>query len=195
MQGRAILEKFVCGICACENFWTAENIIEDSVERIRQQVGEEQVLLGLSGGVDSSVVAALLHKAIGDQLTCIFVDNGLLRHCEGDQVMTQFADHMGVHVIRIDAEERFLAKLEGVTDPELKRKAIGNLFIEIFEEQAEKLGNAKWLAQGTIYPDVIDAAGAATGKAHLINSPHYCGGRPDAMQLALAAPLRRLLEV
>jgi GMP synthase (glutamine-hydrolysing) len=161
---------------------------------VRDRVGQDNVVLGLSGGVDSSVVAALLHKAIGDQLTCIFVDTGLLRYCEGDQVMAQFADHMGVHVIRIDAEDRFLAKLEGISDPELKRKAIGNLFIEIFEEEAEKLDNAKWLAQGTIYPDVIESAGAATGKAHLIKSHHNVGGLPEDMKLELVEPLRELFK-
>lgn len=157
-------------------------------------MGEEEVLLGLSGGVDSSVVAALLHKAIGDQLTCVFVDNGLLRYKEGDQVMATFAEHMGVKVIRVDAEQRFLDALEGEVDPEKKRKIIGNMFVDIFEEQANKLANAKWLAQGTIYPDVIESAGAKTGKAHLIKSHHNVGGLPDYMKLKLCEPLRELFK-
>jgi GMP synthase (glutamine-hydrolysing) len=161
---------------------------------VRDRVGDGHVILGLSGGVDSSVVAALLHEAIGDQLTCIFVDNGLLRHREGDQVMEQFAEHMGVKVIRIDAEERFLARLEGLTDPEDKRKAIGNLFIEIFEEEASKHNDADFLAQGTIYPDVIESAGASTGKAHLIKSHHNVGGLPADMRLKLVEPLRELFK-
>ena len=193
-QGVAIYARFLHQICGCGSAWTSANIIDATIDDVRARVGQDEVVLGLSGGVDSSVVAALLHKAIGDQLTCIFVDNGLLRYCEGDQVMAQFADHMGVHVIRVDAEGRFLAKLEGVSDPELKRKAIGNLFIEIFEEQAEKLDNAKWLAQGTIYPDVIESAGAATGKAHLIKSHHNVGGLPEDMKLELVEPLRELFK-
>jgi GMP synthase (glutamine-hydrolysing) len=170
------------------------NIIDATIADVRARVGQDEVVLGLSGGVDSSVVAALLHKAIGEQLTCIFVDTGLLRYREGDQVMEQFAEHMGVQVIRIDAEARFLAKLEGLTDPEDKRKAIGNLFIDIFEEEAGKLANAKWLAQGTIYPDVIESAGAATGKAHLIKSHHNVGGLPEEMKLDLVEPLRELFK-
>jgi GMP synthase (glutamine-hydrolysing) len=156
--------------------------------------GDDEVLLGLSGGVDSSVVAALLHKAIGEQLTCVFVDNGLLRYKEGDQVMATFAEHMGVKVIRVDAEKRFLDALEGVEDPERKRKIIGNLFIEVFEEEAAKLKNATWLAQGTIYPDVIESAGAKTGKAHLIKSHHNVGGLPEHMKLKLLEPLRELFK-
>ncbi len=193
-QGQRIIERFVQEIAGCEALWTADNIIEDSVARIREQVGSDQVLLGLSGGVDSSVVAALLHKAIGEQLTCVFVDNGLLRYQEGDQVMTTFARHMGVKVIRVDAESRFLDALEGVTDPEQKRKIIGNLFIEVFEEEAEKLTDVKWLAQGTIYPDVIESAGAKTGKAHLIKSHHNVGGLPEFMKLKLLEPLRELFK-
>lgn len=193
-QGQRILERFVHDICGCEALWTSGNIIEDSIASLRQQVGGEEVLLGLSGGVDSSVVAALLHKAIGDQLTCVFVDNGLLRHQEGDQVMATFAEHMGVRVIRVDAEARFLGALEGVTDPEQKRKIIGNLFVEVFEEEAAKLENAKWLAQGTIYPDVIESAGAKTGKAHLIKSHHNVGGLPEHMKLKLCEPLRELFK-
>ena len=194
LQGSAIYARFLHQICGCASEWTSANIIDATIADVRSRVGQGEVVLGLSGGVDSSVVAALLHKAIGDQLTCIFVDTGLLRYREGDQVMEQFADHMGVHVIRVDAEERFLEKLAGLSDPELKRKAIGNLFIEIFEEQAEKLDNAKWLAQGTIYPDVIESAGAATGKAHLIKSHHNVGGLPEDMKLDLVEPLRELFK-
>ena len=193
-QGQRIIERFVHGICGCQNFWTANNIIEDNVVRIRQEVGEEEIILGLSGGVDSSVVAALLHKTVGQQLTCVFVDNGLLRYREGDQVMAMFAEHMGVKVIRVDAEARFLKALAGVSDPEQKRKIIGNLFVEIFDEEANKLKNAKWLAQGTIYPDVIESAGAKTGKAHLIKSHHNVGGLPAHMKLKLCEPLRELFK-
>jgi GMP synthase (glutamine-hydrolysing) len=194
LQGRVILERFVGDICGCDSFWTAANIIDDSVERIRQQVGDQQVLLGLSGGVDSSVVAAMLHKAIGDQLTCIFVDTGLLRYAEGDQVMATFAKHMGVRVIRVDAGDRFLGALEGAEDPEDKRKIIGGLFIDIFEEQAGACGNVQFLAQGTIYPDVIESAGSRTGKAHVIKSHHNVGGLPEKMNLALVEPLRELFK-
>ena len=193
-QGQRIIERFVHGICGCQNLWTANNIIEDNVVRIRQEVGEEEIILGLSGGVDSSVVAALLHKTVGQQLTCVFVDNGLLRYREGDQVMAMFAEHMGVKVIRVDAEARFLKALAGVSDPEQKRKIIGNLFVEIFDEEANKLKNAKWLAQGTIYPDVIESAGAKTGKAHLIKSHHNVGGLPAHMKLKLCEPLRELFK-
>jgi GMP synthase (glutamine-hydrolysing) len=157
-------------------------------------VGDEEVLLGLSGGVDSAVTAALLHKAIGDRLTCVFVDTGLLRLGEGQQVMNTFAEHLGVRVIRIDAEDRFLAALEGVADPERKRKIIGGLFVEIFEEEAAKLRYVAWLAQGTIYPDVIESAGAKTGKAHVIKSHHNVGGLPAAMRLKLLEPLRELFK-
>ncbi len=193
-QGERILKRFVLDICGCEALWNAGNIIEESIESVRERVGSEEVLLGLSGGVDSSVVAALLHKAIGNQLTCVFVDTGLLRYQEGDQVMATFAEHMGVHVIRVDAEQRFLLALEGEADPERKRKIIGNLFIEIFDEESEKLANAQWLAQGTIYPDVIESAGASTGKAHLIKSHHNVGGLPDYMKLKLLEPLRELFK-
>ncbi len=194
LQGRRILERFVSGICGCEALWTAENIIEDAVERTRRQVGSEEVLLGLSGGVDSSVVAALLHRAIGDQLTCIFVDTGLLRYHEGDQVMATFAKHMGVRVIRVNARQRFLDALAGIPDPEQKRVVIGNLFIEIFEEQAQQIGAARFLAQGTIYPDVIESAGARTGKAHVIKSHHNVGGLPEHMRMQLVEPLRELFK-
>mgnify|MGYP001813234411 CR=1 FL=1 len=193
-QGQRIVERFVHDICGCGNLWTAGNIIDDSVAGIRELVGDDEVLLGLSGGVDSSVVAALLHKAIDEQLTCVFVDNGLLRYGEGDQVMATFAEHMGVKVIRVDAEQRFLDALAGKADPEEKRKIIGNLFVDIFEEQAAKLANAKWLAQGTIYPDVIESAGSKTGKAHLIKSHHNVGGLPDYMKLKLCEPLRELFK-
>ena len=193
-QGERILKRFVIDICACQALWTPGNIIEESIQTIRAQVGGDEVLLGLSGGVDSSVVAALLHRAIGDKLTCVFVDNGLLRHREADQVMATFGEHMGVHVIRIDAEARFLAALQGQADPEKKRRIIGNLFIDVFEEEAAKLTNASWLAQGTIYPDVIESAGAKTGKAHLIKSHHNVGGLPEEMNLKLIEPLRELFK-
>lgn len=193
-QGDRILGRFIHDICGCPSDWTPDNIIEDAIERVRQQVGNEEVILGLSGGVDSSVVAALLHRAISSQLTCVFVDNGMLRLNEGEQVMATFAKNMGVKVIRVDAEARFLAALEGKTDPEEKRKVIGNLFVEIFEEEAGKLVNAKWLAQGTIYPDVIESAGASTGKAHLIKSHHNVGGLPEDMTLKLVEPLRELFK-
>ncbi|MBS0601103.1 MAG: glutamine-hydrolyzing GMP synthase [Proteobacteria bacterium] len=193
-QGARILARFVLDICGCEALWTTGNIIEDALADIRARVGDDEVILGLSGGVDSSVVAALLHKAIGRQLTCVFVDTGLLRLHEGDQVMATFARHMGVRVIRVDAEARFLAALAGVTDPEAKRKIIGGLFVEIFEEEANRLVAAKWLAQGTIYPDVIESAGGKTGKAHVIKSHHNVGGLPAHMRLKLLEPLRELFK-
>ncbi len=193
-QGERIIRRFVNDICACPPLWTPGNIIDDSIAHVRETIAGDEVLLGLSGGVDSSVVAALLHKAIGDKLTCVFVDNGLLRLNEGDQVMATFAEHMGVHVIRVDAEQRFLQALKGETDPEKKRKIIGNLFIEIFEEEADKLGTARWLAQGTIYPDVIESAGAASGKAQVIKSHHNVGGLPEDMKLQLVEPLRELFK-
>ena len=193
-QGKEILARFVHKICGCGSDWTSANIVHESIENVKQQVGNDQVILGLSGGVDSSVVAALLHKAIGAQLTCIFVDTGLLRLHEGDQVMETFAKHMGVKVIRVNAEQRYLQALKGEIDPEKKRKIIGNLFIKIFEEESAKLSNAKWLAQGTIYPDVIESAGASTGKAHLIKSHHNVGGLPEEMKLKLVEPLRELFK-
>ncbi|MGF1644629.1 MAG: glutamine-hydrolyzing GMP synthase [Thiotrichales bacterium] len=193
-QGSRILGRFLHDICGCVSLWTAGNIIEDSIARVREQVGTDEVILGLSGGVDSSVVAALLHKAIGDQLTCVFVDTGLLRLHEGDQVMATFARHMGVKVLRVDAETRFLGALAGESDPEQKRKIIGNQFIKVFEEQARKLSSARWLAQGTIYPDVIESAGSKTGKAHVIKSHHNVGGLPPDMDLKLVEPLRELFK-
>ncbi len=193
-QGKRIYSRFIHEICGCGNAWTADNIIEDAGSRVREQVGKGKVLLGLSGGVDSSVVAALLHKAIGDQLTCVFVDHGLLRHQEGDQVMQIFAKNLGVKVIRVNAEARFLDALKGVSDPEAKRKIIGRLFIEVFDEEAHKIENVDFLAQGTIYPDVIESAGAKTGKAHVIKSHHNVGGLPAHMKLKLVEPLRELFK-
>ncbi len=193
-QGARILARFVHDICGCPADWTPGNIVEDSIARIRAKVGDDKVLLALSGGVDSSVVAALLHRAIGDQLVCVFVDHGLLRLGEGDQVMATFARHMGVKVIRVDAEQRFLAALAGVNDPEEKRKIIGRLFIEVFEEQAQQLEDVDWLAQGTIYPDVIESAGGSTGKAHVIKSHHNVGGLPERMRMRLVEPLRELFK-
>jgi len=193
-SGESILRRFAVEICGCETLWTAANIIEDQIERVHALIGDDNVLLGLSGGVDSSVVAALLHKAIGDRLTCVFVDTGLLRWHEGDQVMAMFAEHMGVKVIRVDAADRYFAALAGVSDPEAKRKIIGGLFIEIFDEESAKLKDVKWLAQGTIYPDVIESAGSKTGKAHVIKSHHNVGGLPKDMKLGLVEPLRELFK-
>lgn len=193
-QGQAIFQRFVGDICGCQTLWTAANIIDDQIARVREKVGEDHVVLALSGGVDSSVVAALLHQAIGDQLTCVFVDTGLMRWQEGDQVMATFAEHLGVNVIRVDAADRYFKALAGVTDPEAKRKVIGNLFVEIFDEEAGRLTNARWLAQGTIYPDVIESAGAGTGKAHVIKSHHNVGGLPEHMNLGLIEPLRELFK-
>ncbi|HEY2345559.1 MAG TPA: glutamine-hydrolyzing GMP synthase [Xanthomonadaceae bacterium] len=194
-SGMAMLERFVVDICGCRTLWTAAHIVEDQIARVRAQVGDDQVLLGLSGGVDSSVVAALLHRAIGERLTCVFVDTGLLRWQEGDQVMAAFADAgLGIKVIRVNAADRYFAELAGVTDPEAKRKIIGRLFVEIFEEEAAKLANVKWLAQGTIYPDVIESAGSKTGKAHVIKSHHNVGGLPAHMRLGLVEPLRELFK-
>jgi GMP synthase (glutamine-hydrolysing) len=193
-QGEALLRRFVVDICGCKTLWTAANIIDDQIARVREQVGSDEVILGLSGGVDSSVVAALLHQAIGDKLTCVFVDTGLLRWNEGDQVMAMFAEHMGVKVIRVNAADRYFKALEGVADPEAKRKIIGNLFVDIFDEESGKLANAKWLAQGTIYPDVIESAGSKTGKAHVIKSHHNVGGLPEHMKMGLVEPLRELFK-
>jgi GMP synthase (glutamine-hydrolysing) len=198
-QGERIYSRFIHEICGCGNSWSSGNIAADAIARVRAQVGSANVLLGLSGGVDSSVVAALLYKAIGNQLTCVFVDHGLLRHHEGDQVMQIFAKNLGVKVIRVDAEARFLGELAGVADPEAKRKIIGRLFVEVFDEEAKKITGAagsavEYLAQGTIYPDVIESAGAKTGKAHLIKSHHNVGGLPAHMKLKLVEPLRELFK-
>ena len=193
-QGQRMISRFISEICGCETLWTSANIIEDSIETIRQQVGKDEVLLGLSGGVDSSVVAALLHRAIGDQLICVFVNNGLLRENEGDQVMAMFAKHMGIRVIRVDAEDRFLSALAGENDPEAKRKIIGREFVEVFDEEASKLTNVQWLAQGTIYPDVIESAASKTGKANVIKTHHNVGGLPEHMKLKLIEPLRELFK-
>lgn len=193
-QGMAILGRFLHEIGGCRALWTTSNIIEEAKREIRDRVGKDEVLLALSGGVDSSVVAALLHEAIGDQLTCIFVDTGLLRLHEGDQVMATFAEHMGIRVMRVNAEQRYLEKLRGIADPEQKRKIIGREFIAIFEEEAGKLKNEKWLAQGTIYPDVIESAGAKTGKAHVIKSHHNVAGLPETMNMQLIEPLRELFK-
>ena len=193
-QGFRILERFVRDICGCDALWTSANIIEESVQSLKEEIGNDLVLLGLSGGVDSSVAAALFHEAIGDQLICVFVDNGLLRLNEAEQVMQTFHDHLGIRVIHVSAEERFLQKLKAVTDPEEKRRVIGHEFIAIFEEESKKLGNIGWLAQGTIYPDVIESAAAKTGKAKMIKSHHNVGGLPEEMPLKLVEPLRELFK-
>ncbi|QXF34102.1 GMP synthase (glutamine-hydrolyzing) [Photorhabdus luminescens] len=193
-QGQRILERFVLDICQCEALWTPASIIEDTVVRLREQVGEDHVILGLSGGVDSSVTALLLHRAIGDRLTCVFVDNGLLRLNEADQVMEMFAGKFGLNIIHVPAEDRFLAALAGINDPEEKRKTIGRVFIEVFDEEASKQTQVKWLAQGTIYPDVIESAASATGKAHVIKSHHNVGGLPEEMKLGLVEPLKELFK-
>ncbi|OOF23900.1 glutamine-hydrolyzing GMP synthase [Salinivibrio sp. IB574] len=193
-QGKRMLEQFVMNICGCERLWTPASIIEDAVERIREQVGDDEVILGLSGGVDSSVVAMLVHRAIGDKLTCVFVDNGLLRLNEGEQVLEMFGDHFGLNIVHVNAEDRFLDALKGEADPEAKRKIIGRVFVEVFDEQATKMKNAKWLAQGTIYPDVIESAASKTGKAHVIKSHHNVGGLPEEMKMGLVEPLKELFK-
>ncbi|CAB3693199.1 MAG: glutamine-hydrolyzing GMP synthase [Achromobacter sp.] len=194
VQGKAMLARFVNEICECQGDWNMPDYVEEAVARIREQVGTDEVILGLSGGVDSSVAAALIHKAIGDQLTCVFVDHGLLRLDEGKQVMQTFAENMGVKIIHVDATAQFMGKLSGVADPEAKRKIIGREFVEVFQEQAGKQQSAKWLAQGTIYPDVIESAGAKTGKATSIKSHHNVGGLPDTLNLQLLEPLRELFK-
>jgi GMP synthase (glutamine-hydrolysing) len=194
LQGRAIIERFVHDICGCGNDWNMPDYVEEAVGRVRSEVGSDEVILGLSGGVDSSVVAALLHRAIGPQLTCVFVDNGLLRLNEAEQVMKTFADNLGVKVIHVDASERFMAALAGVSDPEQKRKIIGREFVHVFQEEAAKLPNVKWLAQGTIYPDVIESATAKSKRAHTIKSHHNVGGLPDTLHLKLLEPLRELFK-
>jgi len=193
-KGSNILQRFVQDICGCRANWQPGSIAHRCVQEMREQTADEKVLLGLSGGVDSSVVAALLHKAIGNRLFCVFVDTGLLRLNEGDQVMQTFAESLGVNVIRVDAEREFLDALSGEIDPENKRKIIGNLFVEIFEREAKKLPQVRWLAQGTIYPDVIESAASASGKAHLIKSHHNVGGLPEQMSLKLLEPLRELFK-
>ncbi|KYP97792.1 GMP synthase [Sodalis-like endosymbiont of Proechinophthirus fluctus] len=193
-QGQRILERFVLNICRCDPLWTPARIVENSVARIREQVGDDRVILGLSGGVDSSVTAMLLHLAIGERLTCVFVDNGLLRLNEASQVIDMFGDHYGLNIIHVPAEDRFLSALAGIDDPETKRKTIGRVFVEVFDEQALSLTEVKWLAQGTIYPDIIESAASATGKAHVIKSHHNVGGLPKEMKMGLVEPLKELFK-
>jgi len=193
-QGRAIYTRFVHEICGAGASWNMPQFVPQAIERIRKQVGMDEVILGLSGGVDSAVAAALIHKAIGEQLTCIFVDTGLLRLDEGDQVMQTFAKHLGVKVLRVNAADEYFRELAGVADPEQKRKIIGRLFVEIFQREAKKMPGAKWLAQGTIYPDVIESAGAKTKKAVTIKSHHNVGGLPESLHLKLLEPLRELFK-
>ncbi|CNF74270.1 glutamine-hydrolyzing GMP synthase [Yersinia intermedia] len=193
-QGQRLLERFVLDICGCEALWTPAKIIEDAIIRLREQIGEDHVILGLSGGVDSSVTAMLLHRAIGNRLTCVFVDNGLLRLNEADQVLEMFGDKFGLNIVHVAAEDRFLAALAGVDEPEAKRKIIGRVFVELFDEEACKQDQVKWLAQGTIYPDVIESAASATGKAHVIKSHHNVGGLPKEMKLGLVEPLKELFK-
>jgi GMP synthase (glutamine-hydrolysing) len=194
IKGRDLFVRFVRDICGCRGDWNMPDYVTEAIEKVRAQVGKDEVILGLSGGVDSSVVAALLHKAIGEQLTCVFVDNGLLRLNEGQQVMDLFARNLGVKVIQVDASAQFMGHLAGVTDPEQKRRIIGREFVEVFQAEAKKLPNARWLAQGTIYPDVIESAGAKTKKAHTIKSHHNVGGLPETLNLKLCEPLRELFK-
>jgi GMP synthase (glutamine-hydrolysing) len=194
LQGKVLLDRFVHEICGCGYDWNMPDYIEEAVGRIRSEVGSDQVILGLSGGVDSSVAAALIHRAIGDQLTCVFVDNGLLRLDEAEQVMETFTRNLGVKVIHVDASEQFLGHLKGIADPEQKRKIIGREFVHVFQAESARLPQAKWLAQGTIYPDVIESAGAKTKKAHTIKSHHNVGGLPDTLHLKLLEPLRELFK-
>ena len=193
-RGKDIISRFVHDICGCDREWNMPDYVAEAIAKVRTQVGKDEVILGLSGGVDSSVVAALLHKAIGDQLTCVFVDNGLLRLNEAAQVMETFARNLGVKVVHVDATNQFMGHLKGVADPEQKRKIIGREFVEVFQAEAAKLPNAKWLAQGTIYPDVIESAGAKSKKAHTIKSHHNVGGLPDTLHLKLLEPLRELFK-
>lgn len=193
-QGGEMLRNFVVDICGCETLWTSASIIEDAVASMKAKIGDDEVILGLSGGVDSSVVALLLQRAIGDKLTCVFVDNGLLRLNEGQQVMEMFEGKFGLKIVHVDAENRFLDRMAGQSDPEVKRKTIGHVFVEIFDEESKKLKNAKWLAQGTIYPDVIESAASKNGKAHVIKSHHNVGGLPDDMAMGLIEPLRELFK-
>ncbi len=193
-QGAKLLQRFVRDICGCRGDWNMPDYVSEAVSRIREAVGKEEVILGLSGGVDSSVAAALIHKAISQQLTCVFVDHGLLRLDEAAQVMKTFAEHMHVKVVHVDASAQFLGALKGVSDPEEKRKIIGRLFVEVFQRESAKLKHAKWLAQGTIYPDVIESAGAKTKKAQNIKSHHNVGGLPETLHLKLLEPLRELFK-
>ncbi len=193
-QGTKLLQRFVREICGCRGDWQMPEYVSESVKKIKETVGQEEVILGLSGGVDSSVAAALIHKAIGKQLTCVFVDHGLLRLNEAAQVLKTFAEHMHVKVVHVDASDRFRGALRGVSDPEEKRKIIGRLFVEVFQEESAKLQKAKWLAQGTIYPDVIESAGAKTKKAQNIKSHHNVGGLPETLHLKLLEPLRELFK-
>ena len=193
-QGAKLLQRFVRDICGCRGDWNMPDYVSEAGNRIREAVGKEEVILGLSGGVDSSVAAALIHKAIGQQLTCVFVDHGLLRLNEAAQVMKTFAEHMHVNIVHVDASAQFLSALNGVPDPEEKRKIIGRLFVEIFQAEAKKVRNAKWLAQGTIYPDVVESAGAKTKKAQNIKSHHNVGGLPETLHLKLLEPLRELFK-
>jgi len=193
-QGSAILARFAHEICGCGYDWNMQNFVAGAVASIRTQVGDDEVLLGLSGGVDSSVAAALIHHAIGERLTCVFVDHGLLRLHEAEQVMQTFAQNLGVRVIHVDAGDEMLAALAGVADPETKRRIIGRHFVEVFQREALRLRNVKWLAQGTIYPDVIESAGAKTKKAHTIKSHHNVGGLPESLHLKLLEPLRELFK-
>ncbi|HEY4072267.1 MAG TPA: glutamine-hydrolyzing GMP synthase [Herbaspirillum sp.] len=193
IKGKEILGRFVHEICGCKSDWNMPDYIAEAVESIRRQVGSDEVILGLSGGVDSSVAAALIHRAIGDQLTCVFVDHGLLRLDEGKMVMEMFADNLGVKVIHVDATDQFMGHLAGVADPEAKRKIIGREFVEVFQAESAKLSNAKWLAQGTIYPDVIESAGKGK-KGHTIKSHHNVGGLPETLNLKLLEPLRELFK-
>ncbi|MBN8449896.1 MAG: glutamine-hydrolyzing GMP synthase [Candidatus Accumulibacter sp.] len=194
LKGKEIIGRFVRDICGCGRDWNMPDYVTEAVDRIRSRVGGEEVILGLSGGVDSSVAAALIHRAIGEQLTCVFVDNGLLRLNEAEQVMQTFARNLGVKVVHVDATAQFMGHLEGVVDPEQKRKIIGREFVEVFQAEAARLGNARWLAQGTIYPDVIESAGAKTKKAHTIKSHHNVGGLPEQLNLKLLEPLRELFK-
>ena len=193
-QGSEILKRFIIDVCRCKADWSMPSFVDDQVSRIKRTVGDDEVILGLSGGVDSSVAAALIQKSIGSKLTCVFVDNGLLRLNEAEQVMATFKENLGLNVIHVDASERFMSALSGVVDPEEKRKVIGKEFVEIFQEEAEKLPNARWLAQGTIYPDVIESAGSTTKKAKTIKSHHNVGGLPDTLNLKLVEPLRDLFK-
>jgi GMP synthase (glutamine-hydrolysing) len=194
LKGKEILNRFVHEICQCQADWVMGDYIAEAVSKIKEQVGNDEVILGLSGGVDSSVAAALIHRAIGPQLTCVFVDHGLLRLHEGKMVMDMFARNLGVKVIHVDAAHEFLSQLKGVTDPEQKRKIIGKEFVEVFQRESGKIKNAKWLAQGTIYPDVIESAGKGKNSAHTIKSHHNVGGLPEDMHLQLLEPLRELFK-